>query len=201
MIEINLLPDDLKVKVKGRSVEAGPLGNPLSLVQDRLFIYAIPVILGIFILVHLYLAVLSVTKNGQLSSLNRKWSDLAAQKKELDEFNQEFSASSQDAGVLAQLNRQRTLWAQKLNELSLQLPAGVWFGEILINGSNLTVRGSVISLGKDEVGLINKLLDNLKKIPEFSKDFLNLELNSVQKRSVGGYDIADFVLAGALKPK
>jgi hypothetical protein len=56
-------------------------------------------------------------------------------------------------------------------------------------------------LEKEEVGLINKLLDNLKVLPEFSKDFSSLELSNVQKRNVGGYDIADFVLVGALKTR
>ena len=70
-----------------------------------------------------------------------------------------------------------------------------------MNNNNLTIRGSVISLQKEEVGLINKLLDTLKIQPEFVKDFSSFELSNVQQRSLGGYDIADFVLVGALKPR
>ncbi|MBU4252522.1 MAG: PilN domain-containing protein [Candidatus Omnitrophica bacterium] len=201
MIQINLLPEELKTKTKGRNSDPAIIKNPLVLIKERLFIYAIGAILALFILAHFYFAVLLIFKNQQWVSLNRKWLNSAAQKKEVDEFNREFSASFQDASVLTQLSRQRILWAQKLNALSLHLPAGVWFNEILLNSNSLTIKGSVISLQKEEVGLINRLLDNLKATFEFSKDFSSFELSNVQKRSLGGYDIADFVLVGALKPR
>lgn len=201
MIEINLLPEELKIKSKGRSLDPSIVKSSLALVQDQVFVYAIAAILALFILAHFYFAVILIFKNGKLASLNRKWSTLSVQKKALDEFNQDFSATSLDASLVQQLIRQRTLWAQKLNALSLRLPAGVWFNEILLNGNNLTIKGSVISLEKNEIGLINALLDNLKTTAEFSKDFSGFELSNVQKRSIGGYEIADFVLAGALKPR
>ncbi len=197
MIEINLLPEDLRVKTRGKGLEQAAVKN--QLVQDQVFIYAIPVLLGLLILMHLYFAVILISKNGQLSALNRKWLALAGQKKALDEFNQQVSGSNGE--ILQQLNRRRILWAQKLNALSLSLPSGVWFNEIILNNNSLTIRGSVISLQKEEVSLINKLLDSLKTIPEFSGDFSGFELNNVQKRSLGGYDIADFILVGALKTK
>ncbi|MDD5129490.1 MAG: hypothetical protein PHS66_00335 [Candidatus Omnitrophica bacterium] len=201
MIEINLLPEELKVRVKGRSSDQTAANTSLALMRDRVFIYAIPVMLAVFILAHFYYAVLLISKNGQLVSLNRKWLDLAAQKKQLDEFNREFSSVSQDAGLMQQLNRQRVLWAQKLNILSLSLPGGVWFNDIVFNAGSLTIKGSVVSLKKEEVGLINELLNRLKTDPGFSKDFSNFELSSVQKRSFGGYDIADFVLVGVMRSK
>jgi Tfp pilus assembly protein PilN len=201
MIEINLLPDELKLKTKGRALGQELTKNQSALIQERVLIYALPAILALLILVHLYFAILLISKNGQLVVLNRKWHSLAPQKQALDEFNQEFSATAQDAGLLAQLSLQRVLWAQKLNALSLHLPAGVWFNDIVLSSSNLTIRGSVVSLEKEEVGLINRLLDNLKTQPDFSKDFSSFELSSVQTRSLGGYDIADFVLVGVLKTK
>ncbi len=201
MIQINLLPEELKIKTKGRNSDLAIIKNPLVLIQERLFIYAVGAILALFILAHFYFAALLIFKNQQWGSLNRKWLNSAVQKTELDEFNREFSATFQDSSVLAQLSRQRVLWAQKLNALSLHLPAGVWFNEILLSSNSLTIKGSVISLQKEEVGLINRLLDNLKATLEFSKDFSGLEISNVQKRSLGGYDIADFVLVGALKPR
>ncbi|MDP2928146.1 MAG: hypothetical protein Q8N80_05055 [Candidatus Omnitrophota bacterium] len=201
MIQINLLPEELKIKTKARNPDQAIVKSSLALIQEQVFIYAIPAMLVLFILAHFYFAVLLISKNGQLVSLNRKWLDLAVQKKALDEFNQEFSATSQDAGVLAQLSRQRILMSQNLNALSLHLPAGVWFNDIVLNSKNITIQGSVISLQKEEINLINKLLDNLKADAEFSKDFSGFELSNMQKRSLGGYDIADFVLVGAFKPR
>jgi hypothetical protein len=35
----------------------------------------------------------------------------------------------------------------------------------------------------------------------FFKDFTKLELSSVQKKSIGGYDVSEFVLQGEIKAK
>jgi hypothetical protein len=202
MIEINLLPEELRIKAKVKApAQQVTVKSNAGFNQDLLFIYAIPALLGVFVLAHLYFAVLAISKNGKLASLNRQWIALEPQKKASDEFNKEFSASSQDAGMTAALVNQRVLWAQKLNKLSLHLPPGVWFTDITINSKDVIIRGSVISLVKEEVSLINKLLDNLKDDIVFTKDFSGFELSSVDKRAVGGYDIADFILTGTLKTK
>jgi Tfp pilus assembly protein PilN len=99
------------------------------------------------------------------------------------------------------LNSKRVLWAAKLNKLSLNLPSGVWFNQITINAKDIVIQGSVISLVKEEIGLINKLLENLKIDSEFSGDFTSFELSNVQKKNVAGYVIADFILTGVLKAR
>lgn len=201
MIEINLLPQELRVKTKEKAPQQVVVTAIAGFNRDKLFIYAIPVLLGLFVLAHLYFAVIGIAKGGHLASLKRKWMDLEPQKKTLDEFSQQYSLVSQDAGLTQLLINQRILWAQKLNKLSLNLPAGVWFNDLSLVKQSLTIQGSVISLKMEELNLINKLLDSLKADNEFFKDFASLELSSVQKRSIGSYDIADFVLTGILKSK
>ena len=201
MIEINLLPEELRIKVKIRSPERVAEKVNIGSKQDQLFIYAIPVLVGLLVLVHLYFTAVIMVKDAKLVSLNRKWVQLEPQKKSLDEFNKEVSVISQDAGITQILTSRRVLWSQKLNELSLNLPSGVWFNEISINDKTMTIQGSVISLEKEEVSLINKLLVNLKADAEFSKNFSGFELSSVQKRSIETYDVADFILVGVLKSK
>lgn len=199
MIEINLLPQELRIKTKEKTPQQVAVTTITGLSRDKLFIYAIPALLGLFVLIHLYFAVISIAKGGQLASLKRKWTALEPQKKILDEFNQQYSAASQDSAQL--LIGQRILWAQKLNKLSLDLPAGVWFNDISLSKQSFTLQGSVISLEMQELNLINKLLDSLKADNGFFKDFTSLELSNVQKRSIGSYDVADFVLTGTLKFK
>jgi Tfp pilus assembly protein PilN len=204
MIEINLLPEELKIKTKGRSLEAAVGTNPAGLAGDQMFIYAVGLVLMLFILAHFYFVFLSLSKNGKLVSLNRQWSGLLQQRKALEEFNQGSSGGTgqgQDFAAVMELVRQRIFWAQKMNSLSLDLPSGVWFDNIALNGKNITIQGSVISLQKEEVDLIDKLLENLKSDAGFSNDFSGFELSKIQKRNVGGYDIADFILVGSLKPR
>ncbi|MCX5668805.1 MAG: PilN domain-containing protein [Candidatus Omnitrophica bacterium] len=201
MIEINLLPEELRVKTKTKSPEREIVTKPAVFSQEQLFIYAIPILLGALVCAHIYFAVVSISKNSQLVTLNRKWIELMPQKKALDEFSNEYSTTSADANLVALLNSKRILWAQKLNKLSLNLPSGVWFNEIKISAKDMIIQGAVISLSKEEVNLINKLLENLKADSEFSRDFVFFELSNVQKEIVGGYDVADFILTGALKAK
>ncbi|MFA5200038.1 MAG: PilN domain-containing protein [Candidatus Omnitrophota bacterium] len=201
MIEINLLPEDLRIKVRTKNTEAAVVKTAAVLKQDLFFIYAIPAILGIFVVLHLYFAVAVMLKNGKLISLNKKWLEMEPQKKVFDEFNKEFSAASADAGMAQGLISKRVGWTQKLNKLSLNLPSGVWFNEISTNSKGITIQGSVISLEKEEIHLINKFMDNLKADTGFSKDFSGFELSNVQKRQIEGYEVADFVLTGVLKSK
>lgn len=199
MIEINLLPEELRVKTKEKAPEQVVAKSGSSLNQDLWFILAIPGLVGLFVLAHLYFGVASISGNSKLASLNRKWTQLAPQKKAFDEFNQIYSSASQYAELTKLLIRQRTLWSDKFNKLSLNLPAGVWFNDISLAKQNITIQGSVVSLKADELNLINNLLDNLKADKEFFKDFLSLELSNVQTRIVGSYDITDFVLQGTLR--
>jgi Tfp pilus assembly protein PilN len=201
MIEINLLPVELRVKARVKKAEAPVVtqGAKLKIDQEKVFLYAIPAILGVLILLHLYFAVLTIMRNSEMVSLNKKWLVLEPQKKAFDEFNNEYSSVTFDASAMQKLTQQRVLWAAKLNKLSLSLPSGVWFNEVSMNGRFLNIQGSVISLQKEEVSLLNKFLDNLKADKDFSSDFLKQEVSFVQKKNVGGYDIADFVIAGVLK--
>lgn len=201
MIEINLLPEESRVKTKERASEQATVKSGPGFNQEMLFIYALPVILALFVLAHLYFGILSIVKTGQLTTLNKKWMDLAPQKKIVDEFNQVYLAASLDAGLTQLLLKQRVLWAQKLNKLSLDLPSGVWFNEIALAKQNITIQGSVISLKMDELNLMNQLLDSLKADNEFFKDFASFQLSNVQKRVIGSYDISDFVLQGVLRPR
>jgi hypothetical protein len=201
MIRINLLPEELRVKTKTKNPEHETVAKSSTFNQDQLFVYAIPVLLGLFICAHIYFTVISTSKNNQLMALNRKWIEIAPQKKLFDEFSNQYSVNSADASLAALLNSKRILWAQKLNKLSLNLPSGVWFDDITISAKDILIQGSVISLAKEEVNLINKLLENLKADNDFFKDFTSFELSNVQKKNVGGYDVADFMLTGVLKVK
>src|SRR3989338_7992141 len=183
MIEINLLPEELKPAVKtglAKFSAAGP----------AVLIYLVPVILGALAFLHLSLAGLAIVKNSQYGILNNRWRALEPQRKALEEFNQEYAIFSEDASAMQRIVQQKIDWARKLDSLSSALPPGVWFIYLGITAKELNLRGQAISLQKEEMNLINKFIDNLKDDADFFKDFSSLSLSSVQKKAVGGYDIA-----------
>jgi len=195
MITINLLPEELKVKPKAE-------GSVFKLsLLDKYFIYLLPAVICLLIFAHIALILFSAAKGVKLTALSNKWSSLSSQRKELDAFMQEHAAFSQDAITLQQLSNQRINWAEKLSKLSVNLPSGVWFTDLSITTKDFILKGSVIALQKEEMSLIHKFLSSLQNDQGFIADFYNLELVSVQNRSVGGYEVSDFTLAGTIKKR
>jgi len=191
MIEINLLSEELKVVAKRRITGFG--------IELKYFLYLIPFVFGILICLHIYLTILIIAKNSQLCRLEDKWQKLEPQRKILGDFNKEYALFSADALAIQQLTEQRINWSQKLNKLSLDLPSGIWFNEISLSQKNFILEACVVSLKKEEMSLIKNLIDNLKNDPQFFKDFYTLELSSAQKKTIGSYEVVDFILTGNIK--
>jgi Tfp pilus assembly protein PilN len=193
MIEINLLPEDVRLKSKGKNLLAG--------FDLKYAIYAVPAVFAILICAHLLFGAMAIIKQAQLSALNKKLQSIEPQRKALEEFNKEYAVSSQDASLLKPFMEQRINWSQKLNRLSLDLPSGIWFTDISINAKELNIRGLVVSLEKLEMSLIKKFIDTLKEDSSFYKDFTAFDLGPIQSKAIAGNEVANFTLKGVLKTK
>lgn len=189
MIEINLLPEELKVK------------RPLNTKFTFILYFVSGLFLTILLLLNIFVISLSAVKNIELTILNKKWETLMPQRQKLEESKKSSEILTQDLKAIQQAFSLRTPWSNKMNKLSLLLPSGVWFNEVSLNNKNFTIKGSVISLKKEEMSLINLLLKNLKEDIVFFSDFNNLDLTSVQRRALGGYEVVDFTLNGSIKDK
>ena len=192
MIKINLLPEELRPKPKKPGID---------LESKETLYFFIPLVFGLLVIIHLALGGFFLLKNLQLGMLSSKWHKLDTQRNAVDNFRSESLQLSEDAKALQQITAKSIKWAPKLNKLSLSLPAGIWFRSLSLNASTLNISASVISLQKTEMALINQFIENLKKDNDFFADFTNLDLGSVEKRPVGGYEIADFTLTGILKSR
>lgn len=184
------MPEELRIK---------PAKEPGEKGYKEYLLYAIPLLFGLFVFTHIYLAAITLIKNKQLSALKNKWQALDAERKKSDNLNQEAKTSTQEAAFIQGLIERRITWAEKLNKLSLKLPAGVWFTELSVSGKDFILQGAVVSPEKRHMNLIKKLIDSLKNDTGFFKDFSSLELGSVQQKVIGSYDIVEFILLGAVK--
>jgi Tfp pilus assembly protein PilN len=191
MIEINLLPHELRTRREKSS----------SGIDPKYFFYAAAAVVGFLIVVQLLLLFAGVVRSSQLVVLSASWKKMEPQRKELEAVRQQFDTVSKDAQILQQLSVKRINWSEKLRKLSLNLPSGIWFNDISVSPTDFILKGSAVSQEKTEMALINQFIGALKKDAEFLKDFTSFDLNSFQVRNLGGYDIVDFILAGALKTK
>ncbi len=192
MIEINLLSEESKVKTK----RVGKVS-----IESKYFLYLIPLVFAVLILAHICLAAVGIVKSLQFSQLNNKWKKLQPQRELLNNLKKEYDVVASNAKLIQELNSRRLNWSEKLNRLSLNLPSGIWFNEILVSPKDFVLKASVISLQKEEMSLINKFIGSLKNDTRFLSNFDKLELGSVQKKSVGGYDVVDFILTAKLKTR
>ena len=192
MIEINLLSEESKVKTK----RIGKVS-----IESKYFLYLIPLVFAVLIFAHICLAAVGIAKNLQFGQLNSKWKKLQPQREQLNNLKKEYDVVASGAKVMQELNSRRLNWSEKLNRLSQDLPSGIWFNEILASRKDFALKASVVSLQKEEMSLINKFIDSLKNDARFLRDFDKLELGSLQKKSLGGYDVVDFILTAQLKAK
>lgn len=193
MIEINLLPAELKARPKSRKVSFG--------VGLKTLLYVLPFVFCALIIAHILFAILGAMKNNRLGTLNKKLQILQPQIKELEGFGKEYVVSSEDKNIIQRLNEQRVGWSEKLNKLSLSLPYGIWFNELNVSGTDFTLSGNALSLQKKEMDLIREFMKNLKSDQAFIKDFTSLELGSFQHRDYIGHDVVEFMLSGKLKAR
>lgn len=191
MIEINLLPEQLKARAASRKEKVT--------IEVKYFVYLIPFALVFLLLVHIYLGVLLVAKHNQIASLNKKSQSLEPEKKQLEIFNKENALQTQDSSAIKAWLDERVVWSEKLAVLSKSLLPGIWFSELSITPKDFTLRASVVSLQKEEMHFVKKFIDNLKTDTAFFKDFFSLELSSVQSRTIGNFDVLDFTLNGTLR--
>lgn len=197
MIEINLLPEELR----NRAAKPNAPVMGAGVLEPKHLVLLAPLILAILISSQLIIGVSAIIKSSQLRALEAKWLQAEPQRKALEEFNNEHTLVLGGAQALKEFEAARIIWSEKLNRLSLDLPSGVWFNELLANSRELVLKGGVISLSKEELGLVKQLIDNLKNDPQFVKDFNALELDSAEKKVIGSYEITEFTLKGALKAK
>lgn len=188
MIEINLLPEELKKLRKFYLME-----------PKLLLFYFIFLVFGISVFLHIFLTMLNIARSRQYQLLINKWEGLLPQRKEVEKLRQEYEILLADAQIIQQLTSQRINWAEKLNKLSLCLPSGVWFDALTVLNKQFELRGSAISLQKTEMDLINRFLSSLKNDAGFFKDFNNLELSSVERKEIASYEVVTFILSGKLK--
>lgn len=188
MIEINLLPLELRKKER------------LKLPKE-FYIIGIGV-LGLLIVLHATTGMVIEWKRYRVANLTRRWVKLAPLRKDVDIIRQETADLGRRAGDIDQLMVRDFLWSEKLNQLSNLVVPGIWLRELSLSPSppsknlpsTLNLKGSVISRQGEEMAIVGRFITNLKQDKDFSGNFDNIELKSIQRRGIKGTEVMDFML-------
>ncbi len=189
MIEINLLPEELKPKDEKLIIEILP----------RLLCYCLPLVFALIVLSHLFVGGLGVIRARQYSALRARMEELGPQRQTVDVWLEKYNIASQRNDKLSKLLSERPSVSDKMLILSESLLKGVWFNGFQLNENKLDIRGSIVSLKDDHISHLNIFLEGLKQNETFFKDFVSLEIGRAKMRKVGGFPVMDFSLEGKLK--
>ena len=189
MIEINLLPEELKPKEERISVEQ----------LRKILLFILPAAFGLLVIVHLFLGGFLLLKSLQHKILNKKWTQLSSQFQKVNEWKRQYNISSQQIEQMDKMLAQRITISDKMQILSKVLPNGIWFNHLNLNNKEFNLKGSVVSMTKNQMHLLNLFLNRLKEDELFFKDFVRLELGHMSMRILGGFSIMDFILEGNLE--
>jgi Tfp pilus assembly protein PilN len=186
MIQINLLPEELRQR--GKSTFAP---------QDYVW-YIAGGLLGVLFFLHILLGFIFLVRGIQLSAELSAWKKQESLFKKVESFKQDYGYLFQDEN-LAGPDGPVISWSEKLFRISENLPSGIWLDELSCVEKNFQLRGSIISLQKNEIGLMNMFIDALKKDRIFFKDFMSLEAGPLKRRTIVSYEVVDFSLQGVLR--
>jgi Tfp pilus assembly protein PilN len=204
MIEINLLPDDFKSKQKS---------NKQSL-PINLILISINAVLVVILLI---VTAINLSNTIKLNAMNTRLAGLAPEQQKIISLQRKIESLKATNQSFYYLVEDRFLWAKKLYYLDELLIPGVWLRNLSLkrevinamvdasypgNSTNyLEIDASVVSVSSDEMGLIGKLIRNLKTSKEFFQDFSNIELEGVVRRTIASVEIMDFTLICKFKPE
>ncbi|MBU1061254.1 MAG: PilN domain-containing protein [Candidatus Omnitrophica bacterium] len=191
MIEINLLPEELRKRKRA------PLNlENLDFEMDKLKLLIGGIFVGCLVLLIVILSAGSFIRKSQIMRLKAKESLIAPQKSQVEMVDKEVNLLKNKLKTVGEITKRRFLWSQKLNELSDMVLPGIWFTRIYTDSSErLMIQGSVISKKEEAMATVGKFIKNIRAHSSFFKDFSNIELKTVQRRSIDDKDVVDFTIA------
>lgn len=183
MIEINLLPENLRHN------------KEMALGLDKI-IYLAKIGFLILIAVHLLLFFVSLAYNYAAVRLEKTKAKISGE--DAGSLTKEFNALTSRVKIIGELTNHKSRWSERLNKLSSLLPNGIWFNHIQAGNGNLEITGSVVSLKKNEVELLNKFLESLKADLSFYSGFKSLDIVSIGRSNLFGVEVVVFSVKGLL---
>lgn len=216
MIEINLLPEELKAKeprFKKIDVSAISLQN----------IPVINIAMGaaaILVIVHVILFVIGAYGKVTYGALSKKYNEILPLKKEADTLKSQVGVINKKVSAIDELMVKRFFWAKELNALSDSMTPGVWLTGLSYDEKEeerpaperqynkkkeavrpkvekvtlryLVLSGYASSMGEQGAALIGKFIKSLKDNPVLASYFSEIELGSIKASRLQDQEVMSF---------
>lgn len=226
MIEINLLPEELRKRRHISSFRGASSVSIGKLPWIRIMIF----IVAVLIAAHAVLFLSGLALGSIFKSLEYNYKKILPEKKEAEQFKTDISNMSKKISAIDELMVKRFSWARKLNDLSNSVTAGIWltqlgYDEKIVEKpravSNvavsdqtsdkqvtekfteryLIISGAASSMGEEGTALIGRFIKNLKENSSFYSDFSDIELGNIKREQSSGQEIMTFKITCLFKAK
>ena len=225
MIEINLLPDELKKK------ESPFKALNLSGI-DLKSVPVIPIaagLVGLLLAMHILLFLVGIYGKIGFANYTKKYDAIAARKSEADALKAQVVAIHKKVAAIDDLMARRFAWSKKLNALSDFMTPGIWLvsldyeekmgerqvafqvpgtkGQAPQTGTRtekglvryFVISGYASSMGEQGAALVGRFIKNLKENGTFYSDLNSIELVSIKSEKFDNQDVMAFRIICSFK--
>ena len=204
MIEINLLPEELRKKERVK----------LDLPEIPVF-KILSVMLVVVVSTQILLSAFAVYQTIEFIGLKKGVETLTKENRAISARKAETAAMGTQLREIQAMTERKFLWSVLLNDLSDSMTKGVWLRSLSVTtlaadetgsrkkgnapkGRVLNLEGSVIGSGQ-ETAIIGKFIKQLKESPRFGELFEDIKLSAINQKKIKDFDVYDFVLVGIFK--
>jgi len=155
-----------------------------------------------FALGFLILSALTWAQHGQLRAVvDSKQEKLGAIRHQLDSLRREgTNVSKEDVMALSKLEKERFLWARRLETLAQVLPAGMAITGLKFEQGQLHIRIiSQIKPDEKDFERVSRLMDTLETTADFAKGFREIRFTQSNRHTIEDQEILDILVICSLQ--
>lgn len=194
MININLIPDELRKKKKYQFVAAAFKDIPLEITIGSLGGF-----LALLVAVNILLQLLIFVGIANQKRLELSWQMMGPQRIQIDKITNELEGSRQKITTIENIkNGMRISWAQKLNIISDRILPGIWLNRLSLDKDKLLIEGNSVSKKGDYSANVNRFNAALKNEKSFTEGIEGIEVSSVARKKINDVWIASFTMTATL---
>ncbi|MBI4431897.1 MAG: PilN domain-containing protein [Candidatus Omnitrophica bacterium] len=186
MIEINLLPEELRKK-EARFVFPA-IASKKVLIRGLLVFFGVQLLLFLWV----FAARLELVRvKAQTNALNRSLGEITRLKTDI-------AVTEGRLKDFRKVTARPFYWTTVLNAISDSVTKGIWLKSLALeagaqNTRILKLQGSVIGPGQ-ETAYVGKFIKELKDNPALAPLFVSVELSTMSQRKISNYDVYDFTV-------
>jgi len=186
MIEINLLPEDFKVKKSAAEAIDLPI---------------IPIIAAVvagLVVVHAVAFLIAANNRKTITKIQTELENLTPKKNEIMALNLKVKEMENKVKAIEILTLNRIVWAKVLNSISDSMLQRVWLSRVKFERRGvqpvIMIEGYIADKSEAGTAMVAKFINSLKENKEFMTHVKDIELDNVRSSLIAGQEIMRFVL-------